>query len=183
MANAPSETGELISFDQTANIKKIKDVVIVNSHTSRSGSLEDGYLSRHATENTVSAGFGIHDRPDAATHPASESGLNARLGDRDDFGNTSIGTNTKSGSLREYLSKQAMRRNVAEQLGIPGNSDVALQAVAEFERGINAKCAEEGVDAIDIELQGGSSRQNNDSRMLADSSKSNVPDDFVSYLR
>jgi len=181
MASAPSGTDELISFDQTANIKRSEDVVIVNSHT-RSGPLEDRYLSRNATENTVSAGFGIHGKSGVAPYTTSESGLNARLGDRDDFGNTSNDTSTKSGSLREYLSKQAMRRNVAEQLGIPDNSDVALQAVAEFERGINAKCAEEGVDDIDIELQDSSSRQNNDSRMLTDSPKSNIPDDFDMLL-
>ena len=38
------------------------------------------------------------------------------------------------GPAREERSKSAMRENIAEELGIPRNSDVTLEAVVDFER-------------------------------------------------
>ena len=90
---------------------------------------------------------------------------------------------SKSGSLaREFLSKQAMRDNVAEELGIPGNSDVALQAVADFERSINAKLEDEGVEDEEGQKDSLGHQNSNDQVSFETRRKSSIPDDFVSYL-
>lgn len=81
----------------------------------------------------------------------------------------------QSGSLsRDVLSKQAMRTSVAEELGIPSNSDIALQAVADFERSINAKL--DAVDDASSDGLGCSSTHGSTDSL----SKRGIPDDFVS---
>ena len=95
-----------------------------------------------------------------------------------DDSNVIVGSyHSKSGSLaREFLSKQATGNSVAEELGIPANSDVALQAIAEFERSINAKL--DGVEEDENEVDRGLGP--NDHATSQISIQPSIPDDFVS---
>ena len=176
MASNDSRITELISFDRADSLQDRNSTVITNSYASENRPLGVGFPSRHATNYNASEEREVGRKIDANFGDGGED-----LDDALKIDVSGVGSTSKSGSLlREYLSKQAMRNNVAEELGIPGNSEVALQAVVEFERTINAKCAEGGGEDIEDDVQDDSCHQDNDTRMPKDSLKGGIPEEFVS---
>ena len=181
MASSDNRIKELISFDRTDCLQERDNIVITNSYINQSRPLVAGFPSRHATNNNAA------EEREKESQRIIDNNFGDGGEDVDDALKSDVtgrDPTSKSGSLvLEFLSKQAMRNNVAEELGIPGNSEVALQAVVEFERTINAKCAEGGVGDIEHGMQDDPCHQDNDTVMPKDSIKSGIPDEFVSHRK
>ena len=191
MAGSDIRVGELISIDQAVGLQEGDDgLVMANSYTNKSGSCA-GFRSRDGVSNNATEELSTPVKSDAPLHPVSQLPRcinSANTGNEEEgfdrilkSGFIRESSGGKSGSLvREVLSKQAMRNNVADELGIPFNSDVALQAVAEFEKSISAKCEEESRYGNEEGPQGSSCRQGNEGRMPGDVPRSSIPEEFVS---